>query len=808
MRCPNRRRLSFETLESRELLAVLRVAGWNTFNLPNTATDDANYGTVLTAIATEAVQGTAKRADLLALVETDPPSAMRIENLLNGLHGVGTYDSVVSSLDGGGDATGFVFDSTTLLLLGMTEVPGALTHRVLRGHFRPAGTIGEADFYSYVIHLKSGATAADATTRAQEMQLIRQNADALGEGTHVIYAGDFNMHTSSEHAWANATAIGVGQGFDTANAPGDWSGNAAFQLIHTHSTATMDSRFDFQFVSGELLDNTGLEYIAGSVHAFGNNGTHGLGNPITNGTALTPAVRTALAAASDHLPVLADYSLVPTVPVILSQTGGTTSVAEGGATDSISVVLGQVPTANVTVTISPPTDLGIGSGAGTARTLTFTPANGLIPQGVTVQATDDPFYEGTELLPIVFSVTSLDPIFQSYSVPNVPVQILDNDLPKLLINELDSDTPGTDNREFVELYDGGVGNFPLDGLSLILFNGGGFANGAFDLDGYSTDANGFFVAGNPLVAGVDLEFSPGTLQNGPDAAALYWGDPADITVVTTQGLLDALVYGTNDSDDPALLVLLLPNQPQVNESGNGSSATDALSRVPDGGTQRATTSYALRGPTPGVRNAPATGDFDTDGDFDCLDIDALVARISTGSVNTTYDLIPDGVLNSGDLGLWLALAGNANLPSHAPFRFGDANLDGVVDGSDFGAWNANKFTSRPAWCSGDFTADGTIDGSDFGVWNSNKFTSSDSDRPAGRPLNHAFPQSDQLASDVDILIKSRRFNRVRVPKPFPARVTESRSQVARFRPYRATPRSSHQPTPVERRSRARNTRQA
>jgi hypothetical protein len=50
----------------------------------------------------------------------------------------------------------------------------------------------------------------------------------------------------------------------------------------------------------------------------------------------------------------------------------------------------------------------------------------------------------------------------------------------------------------------------------------------------------------------------------------------------------------------------------------------------------------------------------------------------------------------------------------------------VVDGSDFGVWNANKFTSVAEWCSGDFTADGVIDGSDFGAWNSNKFTSSDS----------------------------------------------------------------------------------
>ncbi len=63
--------------------------------------------------------------------------------------------------------------------------------------------------------------------------------------------------------------------------------------------------------------------------------------------------------------------------------------------------------------------------------------------------------------------------------------------------------------------------------------------------------------------------------------------------------------------------------------------------------------------------------------------------------NTTFDLNSDGLLNNGDLGLWLALAGNVNLPSNLPYRFGDANLDGVVDGSDFGIWNSHKFTATP-----------------------------------------------------------------------------------------------------------------
>ena len=39
------------------------------------------------------------------------------------------------------------------------------------------------------------------------------------------------------------------------------------------------------------------------------------------------------------------------------------------------------------------------------------------------------------------------------------------------INEIDSDTAGTDTLEFIELSDGGAGNTPLDGLVVVLFNG-------------------------------------------------------------------------------------------------------------------------------------------------------------------------------------------------------------------------------------------------------------------------------------------------------------------------------------------------
>ena len=119
-------------------------------------------------------------------------------------------------------------------------------------------------------------------------------------------------------------------------------------------------------------------------------------------------------------------------------------------------------------------------------------------------------------------------------------------------------------------------------------------------------------------------------------------------------------------------------------------------------------------------------DFDGNNLCNLADIDALVTNAASGTNGTLYDMNGDGVVNIADVDAWRASAGNQNIGAGRSYRVGDANLDGVVDGSDFGIWNSNKFTLTGKWSKGDFNADGASDGSDFGLWNANKFTSSDS----------------------------------------------------------------------------------
>ena len=119
-------------------------------------------------------------------------------------------------------------------------------------------------------------------------------------------------------------------------------------------------------------------------------------------------------------------------------------------------------------------------------------------------------------------------------------------------------------------------------------------------------------------------------------------------------------------------------------------------------------------PIYGALSPERTGDFDGDTFLADFDVDALVSVIVGGNHPAVFDINGDDLVDNSDLALWLIKA-NALV--------GDANLDGVVDATDFNAWNANKFTSGAGWTGGDFNADGVTDGSDFNIWNANKFTS-------------------------------------------------------------------------------------
>ena len=190
-------------------------------------------------------------------------------------------------------------------------------------------------------------------------------------------------------------------------------------------------------------------------------------------------------------------------------------------------------------------------------------------------------------------------------------------LPYLVINESDCDTPTlpvNDQLEFIELYDI-VGGQSVAGYTLVFFNGNGdISYSAIDLAG-STDVNGFFVIGNPLVTPTPAQtFAPNLLQNGADAVALYFGlgisaasFPTGTPAATPPAgaiLIDAVVYGTSDAPDAGLLAALLPGQPQIDEGGAGVSDVKSIGRCSDGAPNPLDVSlFQQMSPTPGTFNS-------------------------------------------------------------------------------------------------------------------------------------------------------------------------------------------------------------
>jgi hypothetical protein len=174
---------------------------------------------------------------------------------------------------------------------------------------------------------------------------------------------------------------------------------------------------------------------------------------------------------------------------------------------------------------------------------------------------------------------------------------------QVVINELDCDTPSTDDKEFIELKST-VPNFSLDGYVLVFFNGNPTSSSAnqsyftIGLNGLTTDANGIILIGNSLVSPApDKVFADNIIQNGADGVGLYLGNPSDFpdnTLATKTNLINALMYDTNDAEETALMDLLGITV-QYDEGQNNLKDTQSVQRKTDG-------TYETKNSTPGTNN--------------------------------------------------------------------------------------------------------------------------------------------------------------------------------------------------------------
>ncbi|BBO30989.1 dockerin type I domain-containing protein [Lacipirellula parvula] len=352
--------------------AQLRIVTYNTATGQNPGTQTARPETsiILQAIGAELKAGISKPIDVLLLQEqfSMQVTTQSFVDMLNGIYGAGVYarstiNGSTSDPQARAGRPGLVYNTQTVQLVseiafgnvgtndGLDGNPAQQPRSTMRYQLRPIGYDSSADFYAYDSHYKSDTGTDNNNRRLVEAQAIRTNSDALGEGTHAIYVGDYNIQSSSQAMYQHLLSAGPGQAFDPINSPGSWTSNSNFTSIHTQSPSNstqfsgqtiggVDDRFDFQLMTGEMLDNEGLSYIPGTYRAFGNNGTHGCcNNSIADGTGAAPAVLDALTKASDHLPVVADYQL----PAIMGvQVAAMPTTVTLGASISVGITISNI----------------------------------------------------------------------------------------------------------------------------------------------------------------------------------------------------------------------------------------------------------------------------------------------------------------------------------------------------------------------------------------------------------------------------------------------------------------------------------
>lgn len=167
-----------------------------------------------------------------------------------------------------------------------------------------------------VVHYKAGSSAADESDRLSQANAI-MNALAAEPAGNFILGGDLNIQNSNVSSYqtlVNNSNLQI-RLRDPVNFNGNWNNNSLFTPLHTQSTSTsggckagggLDDRFDFLLANNYVMgDSLGIRYVPGSYKIPGQDGAR-LDNAInfpTNNSA-PPAVISALAGLSDHLPVL------------------------------------------------------------------------------------------------------------------------------------------------------------------------------------------------------------------------------------------------------------------------------------------------------------------------------------------------------------------------------------------------------------------------------------------------------------------------------------------------------------------------
>ncbi|HUI08212.1 MAG TPA: PKD domain-containing protein [Verrucomicrobiae bacterium] len=277
-------------------------------------------------------------------------------------YAMSTYQATTSGgTSSGGGPNALVYNTNTVQLLASVPVnpPAGKSlgsssgeyRQVVRYQFAPAGVTPSTTniFYIYVSHYKASPGTSNEQYRLGEAKIIRSDESTnLPASARVLYVGDYNPDDNSgepgyQTICSNSAPTGVkqGQGVDPLNiswnaytsaSPNiNWSTNTTQTTILymlSEPASGLLYRDDLQVMTSNVYYDVagGLQYVPGSYRSFGNNASLPYGSSVTVSTntalndldpGLTNLLKLSatqleqdLTTASDHLPVVADYTIL------------------------------------------------------------------------------------------------------------------------------------------------------------------------------------------------------------------------------------------------------------------------------------------------------------------------------------------------------------------------------------------------------------------------------------------------------------------------------------------------------------------
>lgn len=208
-------------------------------------------------------------------------------------------------------------------------------------------------------------------------------------------------------------------------------GQTVFPTVLTFTPSDWDQP---QTVTVAATNDTSVEGYTGSIFNQSSIHTYNISHTINAGL----TTDTTGYAALTGLQAVVNFITDDDARIITRHTGLDTRVHEDGTfSDTYEVVLSSAPAENVSVSITAPANQGI---ARSPASLTFTPADWMIPQIVTVSGLDNGVNDRLHVADITHASTSADTAFNAQTIPAIRVQVAAIDTPQIILYESGSTT--------------------------------------------------------------------------------------------------------------------------------------------------------------------------------------------------------------------------------------------------------------------------------------------------------------------------------------------------------------------------------